>query len=61
MCYNNCVHERFNPVTGDCRCARLKGVPCPEDDELIMCPHCDCEFVDEGQDNCPECDATIQR
>ena len=62
MCYNGCQYERFNPVTGNCVCKLPRGVMAPcEADEPIMCPHCEEEFEDEGQDKCPECNATILR
>lgn len=34
MCYNNCEHFRFNPVTGTDRCVKGKA-PCPDDIEEI--------------------------
>ncbi len=40
MCYCNCKYERFNPITGDCRCVRGSN-PCPEDMEY--CEKCDDE------------------
>ncbi len=39
MCYNNCQYERFNPVTGTCRCVR-RANPCPEDREPRICTDC---------------------
>ena len=52
MCYNNCIHERFNPMTGDCRCLR-GSKPCPE--EMTTCPTCDTAF-EEHFETCPNCE-----
>lgn len=63
MCYIGCVHERFNPVTGVCKCVDLSGGPCPHEsnDECIMCHSCEEEFEDEDQDERPNCGAIILR
>jgi hypothetical protein len=37
MCYNNCIFERFNPITGDCTCNRGSN-QCPE--EIKVCENC---------------------
>ena len=57
MCYNNCQYENYNPMTGDCHCRRGSN-PCPEEEELIMCPYCETE--QELSDTCTECGATLQ-
>lgn len=33
MCYNDCPHFRFNPMTGEDRCTLKKGEQCPEETE----------------------------
>lgn len=64
MCYTGyCDYEDFNPITGNCSCRRGKN-PCPEDAETIemfMCPYCEEEFPEDGQEECPECGAHLQR
>lgn len=48
MCYNNCHHFRFNPMTGSSQCLRGKRA-CLED----VCPVCDQDecICEEGYDD----------
>ena len=50
MCYIGCKYERFNPITGDCKCVSKEG--CVLDTE---CPYCGREYEDEDC-ACPDCD-----
>lgn len=56
MCYNNCEYERYNPITGECRCVRRKN-PCPE--EAIICPYCDWVMPRGEYKECPCCGIPI--
>ena len=61
MCYNNCIYEHFNPVTGTCTCHRGKN-PCPEEYELVFCRECDEQVeVPVGEETCPECGTDFKR
>ena len=43
MCYNNCKHFRFNPMTGDDKCVRGKA----------RCPEIELEEGDDCPEECP--------
>ena len=62
MCYCNCEYEKFNPLTGECKCTfKGKIAPCEIDSEyLITCPYCDTNFVVESTADysCPNCNLT---
>ena len=45
MCYCNCEYERFNPMTGDCKCTN-KGTTCPTEEEYT-CVSCGMEITEE--------------
>lgn len=56
MCYNNCEHFKFNPMTGVGRCSLRKGMRCPEG--IDYCKVCGKELPEEHEsDMCEECEA----
>jgi DNA-directed RNA polymerase subunit RPC12/RpoP len=60
----NCIHERFNPVTGECKCMDQSSDSCPhetpEEDDITTCPYCDYEIINATNGmECPKCDHTV--
>ena len=56
MCYNDCSHFHFNPMTGDDRCSLPSHSRCPDDDETLVSNCCGVEKWEmEENDICPKC------
>ena len=61
MCNNSCIFEHFDPMTGETECRLPKDHYCPLEVTTAICPYCEEDYMDEGQEICPICGAYLQK